>query len=92
MAAWSSGIRVDRFFLVQHIKTEKNILNDHEIYHMYVHMAIEYTRLHIDFTTFSIPRPSKIYRNWDFFGVKIYHLATLSGIVSACHRDWSYGS
>jgi hypothetical protein len=31
----------------------------------------------LNIPTFSIPRPSKIYPNWDF-GLKIYHLATLS--------------
>jgi hypothetical protein len=39
-------------------------------------MAEIYSKWSENIPTFSIPRPSKIYPNWDF-GLKIYDLATL---------------
>jgi hypothetical protein len=59
--------------LVQQTKLEKytkmaiKVPNGQKIYHM----AMDYTKiLHL--------KPSKIYQNWHF-GMKIYHLATLTG-------------
>jgi hypothetical protein len=44
------------------------IPNDHELYQTAIHyvcqMAIKYSKLSQNITTFSIPRPSKIYPNW----------------------------
>jgi hypothetical protein len=49
----------------------KKITNDHKIF----------------ITTFSIPRPSKMYPHW-YFGMKINHLATLnSSVEEQCQND-----
>jgi hypothetical protein len=39
------------------------LLNDHKIYQW----AVIYSKMAKEYTTFSIPRPSKIYPNWDFW-------------------------
>jgi hypothetical protein len=56
----------------------KNIQKDHKMYQM----AIKYgDQMAIKYTCILFARPSKIYPNWDF-GLKIYHLATLSRILT----------
>jgi hypothetical protein len=50
--------------LVQHTKTEKHVPNDTKIYQI----AVKYTKWPQNIPkTLSIPRPSKIFPNWDFW-------------------------
>jgi hypothetical protein len=53
--------RVARFFLLQTYQNgEKYIPNYYKLYQM----AVKYLK---NIKTFSIPRPSKMYPNWDFW-------------------------
>jgi hypothetical protein len=79
------GHRAARFFLTQYTKTGKYVPNNHKVYqtipkNVYQRATI-YTKWPSNIPkwnipTFSIPRPYKIYPNWDF-GLQIYHLAPL---------------
>jgi hypothetical protein len=55
--------RVARFFLVPHTKMGEKLPTDHKIYQM----VAKYTKCQQNITTFCTPRPSKIYRNGDFW-------------------------
>jgi hypothetical protein len=78
-------------FVVQHTKTGKNIPNDHTMYQM----AIIYTKW-----LSNIPNGHKIYQHFPFqcppkhikfgiFGMKIFHLATLSTITKTWQQSFT---
>jgi hypothetical protein len=58
--------RVARFFFVHRYQNGKNLPNDLKLYQT----AIKYSTWSLNSTTFSIPRPSKIYPNWYFWFLK----------------------
>jgi hypothetical protein len=70
--------RVARFFLAQHTKIGKNIPNDHNMYHKIYQMAVD-----IPNGNNSIPRPSQIYPNFDFWYENIPSGITGKGSLQA---------
>jgi hypothetical protein len=77
---------VARFFLAQTYQNGKIIPNGHKLYQM----AVKYSKRSLNIQTFFIPRPSKIYPNWDFY-LKTNHLATLAfrrNMILGCDQSW----
>jgi hypothetical protein len=63
-------IRVARFFTDQIYQNGKNISKYHKLHQTtktIYQMAVNYTKWPKNIPTFSIPRPSKLYPNWDFW-------------------------
>jgi hypothetical protein len=80
IVCWKVSYRIARFFLTQYTKTGQYIplmpLNYPKDIKMY-QMAVIYFKWTINIPTFSIPRPSKIYPNWDLWFENMYTIRTL---------------
>jgi hypothetical protein len=69
--------RVARFIWEQHTKKRKNIRKDYKIQkivpkdHKIYKMFIKHTEWPLNIPNVSTPRPSKMYKNWDFWYEKI---------------------
>jgi hypothetical protein len=62
-------IRVARFFVVQTYQNGKDVPNDHTLIpngHKLYQMAVKYSKWSKNIPRLSIPRPFKIYPNWNF--------------------------